>query len=77
MRVIKEVQHPLCRISYFHWNGKYIVKLEQDNLEQIFKIEEFDVMSLEEVEDIISEDFIKLAAKRFRDMNEDLQRAMS
>ncbi|MEM7106888.1 MAG: hypothetical protein AAF519_01590 [Bacteroidota bacterium] len=76
MRVIKEVQHPLCRISYFNWNGKYIVKLEQGNLEQTFKIEEFDVINLEEVETIISEDFIKRVAKRFKEMNDDLQRAM-
>ncbi|MEM9856625.1 MAG: hypothetical protein AAF843_04695 [Bacteroidota bacterium] len=76
MRVIKEVQHPACRISYFQWNGKYIIKLEQDNLEQTYKIDEFDVSDLSEVETIVSEDFIKKAAKRFREMNQDLDRAM-
>ncbi len=76
MRVIKEIQHRLCRISFFQWNGKYIIKLEQDNLEQTFKVDEFDVMNLEEVEAIISEDFIQSAAERFRNMNADLQKAM-
>ena len=76
MRVIKEIPHSLCRISIFQWNGKYIIKLEQDNLEQTFKIDEFDIMNLDEVESIISEDFLKSAADRFRKMNFDLDKAM-
>lgn len=77
MRVIKEISHDMCRISIFQWNGKYIIKLEQDNLEQTFKVDEFDVMNLEEVESIISEDFIKSAGERFRQMNLDLEDAMN
>ena len=77
MRVIKEIQHQLCRITIFQWNGKYLIKFEQDNLEQTYKIDEFDVLNVKAVESIISEDFIRRIAGRFREMNTDLDNFMN
>lgn len=76
MRVIKEIQNPATKITIFSWNGKYLIKLEQDMLEQTYKIDELDLMSEADLDTIINEDFIKNAVLRFRDMNKDLDEAM-
>ena len=77
MRNVAEIQHPECRISIFSWNQKYLIKLEQENLEQTYKVSEFDVMGEEAVKKLISEDFIQSALKRFNEMRKDLNNALS
>lgn len=72
MRTVAEIPHNECRISIFLWNQKYLVKLEQEGLEQTYKINEFDVMGDEDVKKMISEEFIRSALKRFNDMRRDL-----
>lgn len=72
MRTIAEIHHPKCRISVFLWNQKYLIKLEQDGLEQTFKINQFDVLSEEKLKEMINEEFIESAAKRFDDMRNEL-----
>ncbi len=76
MRVIKEIVHELGRISIFHWNGKYLIKLEQDGLEQTYKIDEFDVINPAQLEGILTDQFIQKATIRFRDMYQDLAEAL-
>lgn len=77
MRIIKELNHPIARITFFYWNGKYLIKLEQDNLEQTFKVSELDIINEQEVFDMINEDFMMAAQKRFKDMGRALQKALS
>jgi hypothetical protein len=72
MRTIAEIHHPKCRISVFLWNQKYLIKLEQDGLEQTFKINQFDVLSEDKLKDVINEAFIESALKRFDDMRTSL-----
>lgn len=74
MKTIAEIHHPKCRISIFLWNQKYLVKLEQDALEQTFKISQFDVMSEDKLKEMINEEFIESALKRFDSMREDLSK---
>ncbi len=74
MRTIAEIHHPKCRISIFLWNQKYLVKFEQDGLEQTFKISQFDVMSEDRLKEMINEEFIESALKRFDSMREDLSK---
>lgn len=76
MRVIREIQHPACRISIFSWNGKYLIKLEQGPLEQTYKIDELDLTGESDLDIILNEEFVKSAIDRFVNMNEDLVRAM-
>ncbi len=74
MRTIAELHHPKCRISVFLWNQKYLVKLEQDGLEQTFKLNQFDVMSEDKLKEMINEEFIGSALKRFDDMRIELSK---
>lgn len=76
MRIIKEIVHELARISIFHWNGKYLIKLEQDGFEQTFKINELDITDPDQIEDVLTDRFIASATARFRDMQHDLAEAM-
>jgi len=74
MRTISEIHHPKCRISVFLWNQKYLVKLEQDGLEQTFKLNQFDVISEDKLKEMINEDFIESGVKRFDGMRTDLDK---
>lgn len=77
MRTITEIHHPKCRISVFLWNQKYLVKLEQDGLEQTFKLNQFDVLSEDKLKEMINEEFIESALKRFDEMRNDLGKLIS
>jgi len=74
MRTIAEIHHPKCRISIFLWNQKYLVKLEQDGLEQTFKINQFDVPDEAKLKEMINEEFIESAVKRFDEMRKELSK---
>lgn len=77
MRVIGEIPHPACKITLFHWNNRFIVKLEQGLLEQTFKIQEYDLSSEADLKTLVSEDFVRDALVRFDAMSESLGQAMS
>ena len=76
MRVVGEIQHPELKITIFHWNNRYLIKLEAGLLEQTFKIHEYDVASEEELKKIVSNDFVKAAIDRFNEMAASLQNSM-
>jgi hypothetical protein len=65
MRVVGEIAHPEIKITIFHWNNRYLIKLEAGFFEQTFKVQEYDVSSEEDVRKIVSDDFIKEAIERF------------
>jgi hypothetical protein len=75
MRLIKEVPHERYRISIMNYNAKYIVKIELGQFEQLFKIGELDVNSLEEVEAMITPDLLSNCLKRFVEMRSDWESA--
>ena len=77
MRTIAEIHHPKCRISVFLWNQKYLIKLEQDGLEQTFKLNQFDVLSEDKLKEMINEEFIESAVKRFDEMRTSLNLLIS
>ena len=76
MRVVKEINREDCRVTIFHWNGKYLIKLEQDSLEQTFKIDEFDVYGPDQVADLLTDQFMESAVERFKSMHNDLSRVL-
>ena len=76
MRVIGEIPHTDCKITIFHWNNRYLIKLEQGPLEQTYKIQEFDLSSEDEIKQIISEEFIQSCLRRFEAMGESLKQAV-
>ena len=75
MRVVKEIPHPACKITVFSWNQKYLIKLEQGDFEQTFKVSEMDVLE-QELEEILSESFVNQALQRFGDMQKSLWQSM-
>lgn len=77
MRVIGEIPHPDCKITLFHWNNRYLIKLEQGPFEQTFKIQEYDLASEEDIKSIVTEEFIQSALQRFNSMGQSLSEAMS
>lgn len=75
MRIVAEIPHPDCRITIFHWNNRYLIKLESGPFEQTFKVSELDVISENDVRKILNEDFIDQAMARFADMSQSLDEA--
>jgi hypothetical protein len=75
MRVVGEIEHPECKITIFHWNNKYLIKLEMGPFEQTFKLNEFDISSEADLKKILDEDFISKAMARFEDMSRSLAEA--
>ena len=71
MRWIKDIPHERYKIQIHNYNGKYIVKIELGQFEQVYKISEMDVVSLDELEIMISKDLLSNALKRFMDMRSD------
>ncbi len=76
MRVIGEIPHPHCKITLFHWNNRYLIKLEHGLLEQTYKIHEYDVGSEEDLRKIVSADFLAEAMRGFVLMDHNLHRSM-
>ena len=76
MRILGEIPHPACKITLFHWNNRYLIKLENNYLEQTFKIDQFDLASEKELQVLVNNTFVEEAVVRFRDMEESLARAL-
>ncbi len=72
MRVVGEFPHPDCKITIFHWNNRYLIKLEAGPFEQTFKIDQTDLSSEDDLKKILNEDFISDAIARFADMSRSL-----
>ncbi len=77
MRVIGEIQHPACKITLFHWNNRYLIKLEQEFLEQTYKVQEYDIATEDEVRRMITEEFIHAALEQFEVMRQNLRNALN
>jgi hypothetical protein len=77
MRVIGNIQHPEIKITLFHWNNKYLIKLETDLLEQTFKIPEYDLTTETELNQVVNPQFLEAAMNRFNDMSKNLQDAVN
>lgn len=77
MRIIREFFHDDCKISVFQWNGKYLIKLERANLEQTFKIPEYDLPDEASVEKILDKIFMEDSTRRFDDMQVSIRASLT
>jgi|TARA_R110000737_G_scaffold250424_1_gene260150 hypothetical protein len=75
MRLIAEIPHDRYKISLFNYNAKYMVKIELGQFEQMFKIGETDVMSIEEVKNMITPELLSNCLQRFISMRSDWEKA--
>ncbi len=72
MRYIKDIPDKQYKVGLYQWNGKYIIKFEAGGMyEQIFKLDETDFSSPDEVEAILDDTLINTITERFRQMHED------
>jgi len=76
MRVVKEITDKPVKITVFSWNEKYLIKLEHYGMEQTFKVSEFDILE-QEIDEILSDQFIEEALLRFEEMARSLGSSMS
>jgi hypothetical protein len=75
MRLIKDIPHERYKIQIHNYNNKYIVKIELGQFEQVYKISELDVGSLDELERMVSSELLSNALKRFIEMRSDWERS--
>lgn len=77
MRIIAELPHPECKITLFNMNNKYIIKFEQGQLEQSYKLSELDLSGggVNEIFQIIDEEFMATVVERFKTMRSDFSAA--
>lgn len=77
MRVIAELPHPDFKITLFNMNQKYIVKFEQGQFEQSYKLSELDLTGggANEVFEIIDDEFLATVSERFKMMRSDFSAA--
>lgn len=69
MRTVAELPHPDCKITIFSMNQKFIIKFEQGNLEQTFKVAEMNVTDgVNGVFQIIDDEFIEGVLDQFQVM---------
>jgi hypothetical protein len=76
MRIVGEIPHPVCKITLFAWNNRYLIKLEAGLIEQTFKINQFDVTGESDLQKLVDEPFIQEAITRFDEMNRSFRSAM-
>lgn len=69
MRTLAELPHPDCKITIFGMNQKYIIKFEQGNLEQTYKIAEADIVNgVNGIFEILDEEFVNKVLVNFVSM---------
>jgi hypothetical protein len=75
MRLIKDIPHERFKIQLLNYNSKYIVKIELGQFEQLFKIGELDVDSIETIEKMLTPELLSNCLHRFIEMRSDWQLA--
>lgn len=75
MRQVAEIPHERYKITIFNYNAKYMLKIELGQFEQVFKIGETDVFSVEEVKNMVTPTLLTNCLKRFVEMRSDWEEA--
>jgi len=71
MRLITDVPHDRYKIQIFNYNSKFIVKIELDQYEQVYKINELDVSGVDDIKKMINSSLLENALLRFVEMRKD------
>ncbi len=75
MRIVKEIPHERFKIQIMHYNEKYMLKIELGQFEQVFKIGQMDIENLEDLESMMSDEFLSSCIHRFISMRTDWEKA--
>jgi hypothetical protein len=72
MRIVAELPNPDFKITIMSMNQKFIIKIEQGSLEQIYKVPEMDLTDgVNSVFELLDEEFLKTVSARFLAMRKD------
>lgn len=72
MRYLRDIPNSAYKISLYQWNGKYILKFEAGGMyEQIYKLDETEVVSDTEIDAIVDEILLAQISERFQLMHRD------
>ncbi len=75
MKTVTKIDHPKLDVSIFLRENKYNVKIVLDQYEQIFRLNQSDVMGMDDMERMISKEFLDQVYMRFVDMSKDFAEA--
>lgn len=75
MRTVTKIPHPKLDISIFLRENKYIVKIVLDQYEQIYRLNAPDVSGMEDMEKLVSNEFLEKVWMRFVEMGKDFGEA--
>jgi len=77
MRIVGEIQHPVMKVTIFHMNERYSVKLESGLYEQTYKFRSGEGLNtVEDVKQFVDEEFMEAVLQNFQLMNKLRARAM-
>lgn len=68
MRIVNEWSHGDTKVTLFHMNGRYSLKLEKDILEQWYKFREGQIEDARDLERVLKDSFYNKANDIFREM---------
>ena len=69
MRIVDEWTHRDTKITVFHMNGRYSLKLEKNLLEQTYKFRDGQFQNISHLKLILNEEFYKTCNKIFQDLD--------
>jgi hypothetical protein len=79
MRYLGDIPHQQFKIGLYAWNQKYIVKVETNLYEQIFKVSQMDFVGTEDDFKTMMADgvFVESLIERFQQMHGDFQELLN
>ena len=77
MRIVTTIPHPIVKISVFQMNQKFLLKMELGAYEQTYKLAEDEVTSIDQLQDVCNEQFMKSILDRFIAMRDDFEKALT
>jgi hypothetical protein len=75
LRTVTKIPHPKLDISIFLRENKYIVKIVLDQYEQIYRLNAPDVSGMDDMEKLVSDEFLEKVWMRFVEMGKDFGEA--
>lgn len=69
MRYIKDITNDRFKIGIYQWNNKYIIKIESGMYEQTYKIDQYEISNIEEIDNVLDVVFLDSVARNFEVMD--------
>jgi alpha-acetolactate decarboxylase len=73
MRIAGYIEHPILKITIFHYQGRFSLKLENNQFEETFKLSEEQFPSVEDVRALVTTDFLEKVQERFVQMSQQMK----